>query len=338
MKDIIRQLPTFVNRTYHGGLMLGRYLGFDRPADSFKPEDWISSFTEAKNRVNIENEGITRVAVNNEEKLITDVVTAEDFGEGRLESGVLIKFLDAAERLGIQVHPTREYAKYVFGSEYGKTECWHILDTRNEAASVYIGFKENVTKEFWRELFLRQDAAGMLDSMHRFKVKAGDTILITGGTPHAIGAGCFMLEIQEPTDYTMRVEKVTVAGETLTPTQIHYGVGEETMLECFSYIPRTRKMIEDSLFLKPYKNGCITKLVGYSDTPCFALDMVERADYYHYCDSCTTLIITDDYGVIESNGMARAVRRGDKFFVPARVGCFIKNTEALICYPPKIGR
>ena len=339
MKKPIKQLPTFAWRTYRGGAMIKDYLGITPKEDTFYPEDWISSFVEAKNKNYVENEGITRVMYNGEEKLITEVVSTDDFGEGRTDSGVLIKFLDAAERLGIQVHPTKDYAKQIFGSNYGKTECWHILGTRNmgEPAVIYLGFKEYVTKELWKELFEKQDIKGMLDAMHRFEVKKGDTILVTGGTPHAIGAGCFLLEIQEPSDYTMRTEKVTVAGDTLTPMQIHYGVGEEKMLDCFDYTPKSREEIKEKFFLKARKteNSNMISLVTYDDTPCFALEQIKCDQINFKKPHFVTLIATKSGGSMKYEGGEFALNRGDKFFIPANTEVTIKIAEGLICYPPR---
>lgn len=339
MKNPIKQLPTFAWRTYRGGGMIKRYLNLTPAEDTFYPEDWISSFVEAKNKNYVKNEGITRVLFNGEESLITDVVTPDDFGEGRTDSGVLIKFLDSAERLGIQVHPTKAYAKELFGSDYGKTECWHILGTRNmgESACVYLGFKEYVTKELWKDLFEKQDIKGMLDAMHRFEVKEGDTILVTGGTPHAIGAGCFLLEIQEPSDYTMRTEKITVAGDKLSPMQIHYGVGEEKMLGCFDYTPKNAEQIKNDYFLKQRKSGDngVTSLVTYNDTPCFALEQIETDEITIQKPHFVTIIATKSGGVMSCDGYESKMNRGDKFFVPANTKITLKNVKALICYPPK---
>ena len=102
--------------------MLERFLGADVASDSFKPEDWISSFVEAKNKNYVEGEGLSRLA--DSDSFLIDVVPSDAFGDGRTDSGVLIKLLDSAERLGIQVHPTKEYARRIFNSAYGKTECW----------------------------------------------------------------------------------------------------------------------------------------------------------------------------------------------------------------------
>lgn len=338
MNDIIKQKPTFVNRTYRGGKLLREFLGDSNAVDNFEPEDWISSFVEAKNKNYIKNEGISRVITPNGEKFITDVINADCFGAGRKDSGVLIKFLDASERLGIQVHPTKNYARKVFCSEYGKTECWHVLGTRNDEknkAVVYLGFKQGITKEIWKELFDKQDVDGMLSYMHKFEVKKGDTILVTGGTPHAIGSGCFLLEIQEPSDYTMRAETVTVAGEVLTAKQIHYGVGIENMLNCFEYIGRSYKDTYDLFFLKPRKGLQSEEvLVSYDDTKCFALK--KATDYSASESSFVTVVAINGGGILYSDKERYNLVAGDRFFIKANVRFTVKNANVLICYPPKI--
>ncbi|MGM9683255.1 MAG: class I mannose-6-phosphate isomerase [Eubacteriales bacterium] len=338
MKDPIKELPTFTYRTYKGGKLMREFLGEPNAEDTFQPEDWISSFVAAKNRVVIENEGITRVISDGKERLITDVVDADDFGQGRKESGVLIKFLDSAERLGIQVHPTVEFANKYFSSPFGKTECWHILGTRSingQEPCIYMGFKEHVTREIWKDLFERQDIEGMLAAMHKFTVKDGDTILVRSGTPHAIGAGCFMLEIQEPTDFTMRVEKTTVAGEVLTPMQIHYGIGEDAMLDCFNYDMTDREQVKKSAFLSSECKDGVTELVRYDDTSCFALKRFKREEY-SICSECfLTVIVIGDGGKLCYDGAEENIKRGEKYFIPANTSVKFLNTEAIICYPPK---
>ena len=337
MKNAFKQIPTFVKRTYRGGRLLCGFLGKKDESDSFYPEDWISSFTDAKNREFEPNEGISRVITENGVSLITEAVGKNAFGQGRESSGVLIKLLDSAERLGIQVHPTKEYARKYFASDYGKTECWYVLGTRDENACVYLGFKEHVTKEYWRELFETQNINGMLDAMHRFKVKAGDVILVTGGTPHAIGAGCFILEIQEPSDYTMRAEKVTVAGEILTPDQIHYGVGEKAMLECFDLTTKSENEIKEKFFLKPHKGEYGEELlVTYDDTPCFKLTLTEGGMYTAKEKCFVTVVALSDGGTLTVEGETEVLKRGDRYFIPCEKSFTLNDARAVICYPPDI--
>ena len=75
----------------------------------------------------------------------------------------------------------------------------------------------------------------MLEWMHCIEVHKGDTVLIQGGVPHAIGAGCFLAEIQEPTDYTVRTERITPSGLKVADTMCHQGLGFQKMFDCFHY-------------------------------------------------------------------------------------------------------
>jgi mannose-6-phosphate isomerase len=58
----------------------------------------------------------------------------------------------------------------------------------------------------WKQHFVSRDIEGMLSCLHKIEVNPGDTFMIYGGVPNAIGSGCFLLEVQEPTDFAMRVE------------------------------------------------------------------------------------------------------------------------------------
>jgi len=103
------------------------------------------------------------------------------------------------------IHPDKQYARTVFDSAFGKTESWYVLDTREidgEKPVVFMGFKKHVTKEIWKAHFDSQNIAGMLDCLHKIEVKAGDAFMIYGGVPHAIGAGCFLMEVQERNIHT----------------------------------------------------------------------------------------------------------------------------------------
>lgn len=340
MGRIIKERETRVSRTYRGGKLLDAFLGKQTCEDSFYPEDWISSFVEAKAKDYIPNEGLT---LTEDGRLLADMVKKSDFGPGRTEPGVLIKLLDSCERLGIQVHPTDDYAMKLFRTPWGKTECWHILDTRTidgETPKVYLGFKPGITRDMWEDYYRRQDVQAMLDAMHAVDVKAGDTVLVCGGTPHAIGAGCLMVEIQQPLDYTMRCETVPLSGPPYTPQQIHYGAGEEAMLDCFNYTPMTLEELEAKYLLKPAvtESDRFTRLdyVRYSDTPCFALS--ELQGEFSLREECfITLVVLENGGCMESNGIRYSLARGEKYFVPADTEIHCSNCKALVCYPPEKG-
>lgn len=340
MGTVIKECETRVSRTYRGGKLLDAFLGKQICVDSFFPEDWISSFVEAKSKDYIPNEGLTLAE---DGTILAKLIKDSDFGPGRTEPGVLIKLLDSGERLGIQVHPTDEYAMKLFRTRWGKTECWHILDTRaveGETPKVYLGFKPGVTKEMWVDYYRRQDVKAMLEGMHTIEVKPGDTILVCGGVPHAIGGGCLLLEIQQPSDYTMRCETVPLSGIPYTPQQIHYGAGEEAMLNCFHYTPITREELMEKYVLRPVitENDRFTRLdyVRYSNTPCFALSEL-RGEFLLREMCFVTLVVLDNGGYMESDGIRYSLARGEKYFVPADTELYCSNCRVLVCYPPERG-
>ena len=199
-----------------------------------------STTTAFNGTLEIEGEGLGRLE---DGRLVKDVV-------GTLP--ILVKLLDSDERLVIQAHPTVPCAKRLFNSSVGKTECWYFLDGTSPDACVYLGFKPGITREKWEEAFwggsqFTATAAGaincappdLLSFLHRIPVKAGDFVFVDGGMPHAIGGGCFMIELQEPSDLMVVAERVTPSGRRIPDAKMHGGVGWEKMFEVYEYEGRT---------------------------------------------------------------------------------------------------
>jgi len=112
---------------------------------------------------------------------------------------LLIKVLDAARTLSVQVHPNDETAAR-YGGE-AKTETWYILEADPEAC-VYCGFKETVSAEQFQEAILQNRLEPLLK---KIPVKAGDAIFVPGGQVHAIASGCLLLEVQQNSNTTYRI-------------------------------------------------------------------------------------------------------------------------------------
>jgi len=117
--------------------------------------------------------------------------------EGRFP--LLLKFLDAAETLSVQVHPDAEAVKAFSGAAL-KTECWYIVDSRG--GCIYKGVKPGVTTERMRAALADDSVA---DLLQRYDVAAGDFHYLPAGTVHALGAGVVVAEVQTPSDTTYRV-------------------------------------------------------------------------------------------------------------------------------------
>lgn len=113
---------------------------------------------------------------------------------------ILIKLIDAKLPLSVQVHPDDEYALKYEG-QLGKTEMWIILE-REEGAFLYLGFKEDYSKE---EIQKAIQENYLTDLLKKIPVEKGDVFLIEAGTVHAIGAGILLAEVQENSNLTYRV-------------------------------------------------------------------------------------------------------------------------------------
>ena len=119
---------------------------------------------------------------------------------GQTAPDILVKLIDARDKLSLQVHPDDAYAQAHHQSP-GKTEMWYVLDAE-PGASLICGFEREMTTE----QFAAHIANGTADkAVAHFPVKAGDVFFIPAGTVHAIGAGILIAEVQQNSDITYRV-------------------------------------------------------------------------------------------------------------------------------------
>ncbi len=351
----LKQLPNRVWRTYVGGALIDKWNKTFPEVDNSFPEEWIMSTVTARGNNRPKDEGLSLIKtedgilplkelIDSDKQLYLGKELAEKYGA----TGVLIKMLDSKERLTIQVHPDKEYAKTIFNSEFGKTESWYVLNTREldgKKSYVYMGFKKHVTKALWRSHFENQDINGMLECLHRIEVKPGDAFMIYGGVPHAIGSGCFLMEVQEPTDYTMRVEKTTPNGLKIGPELIHQDVGEEKMLECFHYNTFTLEQALQNWKITPEvidssKEYTLKTLFNKKHTNCFGLnELLLNGSYtikgkaYFY-----VIVIYSGDGVLFCNNKEYEYTQGDEIFISAAISDITlvskSSTKVLLCYPP----
>jgi mannose-6-phosphate isomerase len=357
----LKLLSNRVWRTYHGGKMIEQWQGNEAPQDNSFPEEWIASVVQARNagREHIV-EGLSLVEIEGEPSVsLKELVSTRPvsfLGERHVQMfgsqlGVLVKALDSAERLTIQVHPDRQTAKTLFSSAFGKTEAWYILGGREidgEAPYILYGFKPGMTREQWEKLFWDQDIEGMIQSLNKLEVEPGQVFLVEGGMPHAIGSGCFLLEIQEPTDYTIRVERTTPGGREIPDFMCHQGIGFERMFDCFHYDTYSEDEVADrfriqSKLVHESKGFLERSLISYEDTKYFALSSIEIA---HSCvlgqqGSFSVLVVAAGSGNLIWDGGIMEVQQGDQIFLPAGVEELRCERTAgemlqlLRCFPPQ---
>ena len=113
---------------------------------------------------------------------------------------LLIKFIDAHDKLSIQVHPNDQLAQERHQSS-GKTEMWYVIKATPDAV-LYSGFSQQIDAD---EYVHRVKNDSLMDVLQKYHVRAGDVFFLPAGRVHAIGSGCFIAEIQQTSDITYRI-------------------------------------------------------------------------------------------------------------------------------------
>lgn len=308
-----------VSRVYKGGKLFNGFFG-DEPVDGFLPEEWVASAVTALNKeMKSEKEGVSKIK--NSDKYFDELLAEypeEILGKaGKMR--ILVKLLDSAVRLPAQAHPDKAFSRKQFNSEYGKTESWIILDTRPDA-KIYFGFKDGVDKETFMKAI--DDSQTDKDAMERLmeyrEPKIGDVFLVPAKTVHAIGAGCLILEVQEPTDFTIQPEHWCDEYE-LSYDEMYIGLSKEDAVECFDFTkaPDTKlipEVISDKDGVK------LEKLIKETDTDCFIINRIEvKGGKYtiNVAGSYGVYIVTDGNGKMSAEGYSKEIKKGDYFFMPA---------------------
>ncbi|MEU2874628.1 class I mannose-6-phosphate isomerase [Streptomyces olivoreticuli] len=173
------------------------------------------------------------------------------------DTGLLVKLLDPGQRLPVHYHPSPEFARHHLGSVHGKNEAWIVLAVDDsDDAVVHLGFKEELRSSEVAALVRRQDSTALLNALHRIPVHPGDTVFVPAGMPHAIGPGVFVLELQEPTDFSVMLEweAFGLSGDE------QLGLPLDTALSCLDI---SRLPVTDVLRLctdRPHASGTDTRV------------------------------------------------------------------------------
>jgi mannose-6-phosphate isomerase len=218
-----RVRPTRVYRFYHGGALIDRLRG-EPERDGDHPEDWVGSCVAARNPGRDEPfAGLTRLERG---PLLRDEIRARPASWGT--PNLLVKLLDPVERLPVHAHPDREFALTRLGSDYGKTEAWIFVGARDGSSEAWLGLRESVEPAQYREWIDRQDVDLLLGSLNQVTVRPGDVLFVPAGVPHAIGGGALIVELQEPTDFSIVCEWT---GFPIAAGDSHLGLGWDAAIE-----------------------------------------------------------------------------------------------------------
>ena len=166
---------------------------------------------------------------------------------------LLAKFIDANDKLSVQVHPDDSYARRYESGKLGKTEFWYVLAAA-PGASIVHGFKAPTSR---REVQQAIEAVTLENLLYEVPVSAGDVIFVPAGTVHAIGGGVLLYELQEYSDITYRMYdygRLTASG---TPRDLHVERSLDVALEFAAAVTPALRLEQIGLHIVEVSLDCI---------------------------------------------------------------------------------
>ncbi|MFL5840479.1 MAG: class I mannose-6-phosphate isomerase [Thermoleophilaceae bacterium] len=326
--------PNGVPRFYRGGAAIAELRGIE-PVGERVPEDWVGSMTTVFGEKEL---GLSRLA---DGRLLRDAARENPvafFGPGHAarrgaDPALLVKLLDAGERLPVHVHPNGSFARAALGSPYGKTEAWLVIDAPGRGATVGVGFREDVPAETLARWVQGQDRQALLDSLNPIEVGPGDAIFVPAGVPHAIGEGVLIVELQEPSDLSILLEWRGFANGA-GDGEATLGLGWEVALRCVELSHRDPDRLSAS---RGDGSGAVTSLLPAEADNFFRAERIEAAPAADLEQGFAILVVTEGSGALHpASGEPLEIGRGDTVLVPWDAGACRLEGElvGLACRPP----
>lgn len=244
------------------------------------------------------------------------------------ELPILIKFIDAKEKLSIQVHPDDEYAMKNENGSLGKTELWYVVDAKPDAELIY-GFYQDVDKETIEKSLEKRTIEKYLQ---KIKVKKDDIFYIKPGTVHAIGAGILIAEIQESSNLTYRLYDYERRDKNGKSRQLHIDKALEVINYKGGILPR------QPMRILRYAPGCATEFLCRCQYFQVERMLINNRDIRKELfietnnNSFQVLLCIDGEGVlIDDFGERLEFKKGDCIFIPANsVRLILKGNAQII--------
>jgi mannose-6-phosphate isomerase len=334
---LLRLTPNRIPRFYRGGQAIDELRGVPPGAGgTVAPEDWVGStttvFGAATEGLSLLPDGSTlREAVQADPEGFLGPRHAKAYGAN---PALLVKLLHAGERLPVHCHPDRAFARRHLACAFGKTEAWVIVATQVAEPVVHLGFRETVDPARLAELVSSQRVEALLAGLNTIPVAPGDSVLVPAGVPHAIGEGVLLVELQEPTDFSVLLEWVGFAVDG--PREGHLGLGFDLALRC---VDRSGWGLAELERLRggrgPVRPGTERLLPAEAD-PFFRAERLRPDPAASLEAAFSILVVTGGSGRLESGEDDLELRRGDTVLVPFGAGPveLSGRLEAVRCLPP----
>ncbi|MBQ6863309.1 MAG: class I mannose-6-phosphate isomerase [Clostridia bacterium] len=306
--EILNLRPALKEIIWGGNRMKEQY-GFQTDAANIA-EAWMLSAHKDGPSVVVggEDDGLTllqAVEKHGKEVLGTKCASLPDFP-------LLVKFIDARDRLSVQVHPENEYARRV-ENENGKTEAWYILDC-DEGAELIYGFNGDLTKEECRNAI---EQGTLLEKCNRVAVKPGDVCFIPAGTLHAIGAGILLAEVQQSSNVTYRVFDYNRVGKDGKQRELHVDKALDVV-----HLNKPSRDFSAQGAVEKIDGGTCQLLAGCEYFSMHALVIDGECSRIADETSFVSILVTDGSGTLTDGKQTLDVKKGSCFFIPANHGSF----------------
>jgi len=322
-------------RFYRGGQRIFAFRGVEAPTDfdGYRPEDWIGStarlFAEGGGGVTTLEGGLE----------LPDAFAADAdgwFGEAHVtrfggDPNLLTKLLDSGERLPVHSHPSREFAASHLDCDHGKTEAWIVL-VAEPGATVWVGFRDELAPEQLADLVDAQDDR-LLAALNPLEVTAGDAVLVPAGQPHAIGEGVLILELQEPTDFSVMLEHSRFGLEL---DHAFLGLERPVALQSVDHGPVTPQRLETLRCRWADVEGSGSALPNEASAY-FRAEVVRPVTGDVTVDAAyAAVVVVDGQGSFTSRQGTRVVSAGDVLLVPFSAGDVTVSGDVTLirCMPP----
>ncbi len=355
-KTPLRLSPNRVWRSYQGGRLLDTIEGKPEPEDTHYPEDWIGSAVEAINPAEHARpgEGVATVEGQDGEVRIDGLFNehakyffgSEHMARFGAQPEFLVKYIDSAERLHFQCHPSKEFSREKLNSPYGKFEAYYVLAVRPEAGEgkVYVGFQRPPERDALKAMIESQDIAAIEACFDAVTVKPGDVVMVPGGVSHALGAGVLLVEILEPSDWVARFE--FKRGNYMLPEKDRFmGRDIDFALDFFDLREKSLSFVRDNYLCSPeimasIANGRRERLIGPEQTDCFQVWKTTwsgsaKRTVQSYC---VALVVSGSCRLGGPDGWTAELSQYDRAIIPHGLGDLTMEAsgdcELLECYPP----
>lgn len=316
-----------LDRPYRGGAGIARFRGTEQPSP-FTPEDFVGSTTE------VFAGGGVGLTVLPDGTTLRDAVAADPvrfLGEEHVHrhgprTMLLVKLLDTAERLFVHYHPDDAFAAAHLDSPLGKTEAWAVIEAADDAYAA-LGFRRAISDAEVRGWWHGQDADAMVDAMNRVPLAAGDTLLVPAGLAHAIGPGVTLVELQQPTDLSVLLER-----RTLSEREALLGLDLDTAIDGLVRDITPAERIHD---LRQGR-GAGTLFPADAD-PFFGAERIRVAGHRELDASFSVLVVLDGAGTLETAEVSIPLRRGATVLTAHGDGpvSLSGDLDLIRCLPPR---